>query len=187
MEKVPLYEDRIPWERKYCTDIIIPFLPNSIKCNICKEAFPSKGRKMHIYFTMHLYTSHKITELTEHPEREFLLQKFIINEEKTMAQCHICKSTIFYDIYGVYLLKNHFEVYHGEKSILYERTVNTKRGYDILKKYFIKGSEVTCPKCELKIDWTDLKYDERLIKLLRHYFSHNRYEEKKFFFIYQSA
>jgi len=155
MEKVSLYEDRILWERKrweYCTDIIIPFLPNSIKCNICKEAFPSEGRRTHVYFTRHLYTSHKITELTEHSEREFLLQKFIINEEQTIAQCRICTDKITYNRYGVYILKNHFEVYHGEKSILYERALNTEGGHGILKKYFIKGSEATSPKCELKID-----------------------------------
>jgi len=182
METIPLYEDRIPWERKYCTDIIIPFLSNSIKCNICKEAFSSEGRTTHIYFTRHLYTSHKITELTGHPEREFLMQKFIINEETTVAQCLICTSTIFYDIYGVYLLNNHFEIYHGKKSILYERVVNIDKGRNILRKYFIKGSEATCPKCKLNIDWTDLEGDhERLIKLLRHYFSHNRYKKQKFF------
>jgi len=48
---------------------------------------------------MHLYTLHKITKLTYHPEHEFLLQKFIINEENAEVQCLTCKRVIVYDMY----------------------------------------------------------------------------------------
>jgi len=174
--------DRIPWEKKYCSNITIFRLLDSVKCNICEAVFP-REEKLIRYFTMHLYKSHKITELTKHPEREFLLQKFNINEENTKAQCRTCKRVIVYNMYGIYLLKNHLETYHGKKSSIYEKAVNTEKGRDILNKYFITGSEATCPKCELKIDLTDLKHtEERLIKLLRHYFSHNRYKKKKICF-----
>jgi len=171
--------DRIPWEKKYCSNITIFLLLPSIKCNICEIVFP-REEKLIRYFIMHLYKSHKITELTEHPEREFLLQKFIIHEENTKAQCRTCKRIIVYNMYGMYLLKNHLETYHGKNSSIYEKAVHTEKGRDILNKYYITGNEATCPKCELKIDCTDLKHtEERLIELLRHYFSHNRYKQKK--------
>jgi len=87
---------------------------------------------------MHLYTLHKITELTYHPEREFLLQKFIINEENAEALCRTCKRVIVYDIY---LVKNHFHKISRKKSSIYQNAVNTVKGRDILNKYFISDSE----------------------------------------------
>jgi len=176
------FQDRIPWEKKYYCDIQIPQILNSIKCQICEEVFSSEEKYIR-YFTMHLYTSHKITELNEHPEREFLLEKFIIYEETARAICQICDKVIYYDKYGMYLLKNHVELYHGNYSHIYKRIAEIKSGCYTLDKYFIMGSEATCPKCELKIDTThsETHTREKLKELFEHYFSH-RYKKKCFKF-----
>jgi len=123
---------------------------------------------------MHLYTSHKITELTEHPEREFLLRKFITYEESAKAICRSCERVIYYDKYGVYLLKNHVELYHQNYSHIYKIIAQIESGCYILDKYYIIGNEATCPKCELKIDIThsETQTREKLNELLEHYFSH---------------
>jgi len=64
-------------------------------------------------------------------------------------------------------------------SYIYERTAKTKIGCDTLGKYFVMGSEATCPKCELKIDMTfsEIFTEKSLKELLDHYFFH-RYKDK---------
>jgi len=63
---------------------------------------------------MHLYTSHSITELTDHPKREYYRKKFIVNEENSEASCCTHKRVIVYDMY---LVKNHLETYHGKNQV----------------------------------------------------------------------
>jgi len=83
----------------------------------------------------------------------------------------------------MYLLKNHVELYHGNYSHIYKRIAEIKSGCYTLDKYFIMGSEATCPKCELKIDTThsETHTREKLKELFEHYFSH-RYKKKCFKF-----
>jgi len=79
------------------------------------------------------------------------------------------------------------EIYHEKKSSTYEKAVNTEKGRDIENKYFITGNEATCPKCELKMDWTDLKHtEERLIKLDTTFLIIGM-KKRKFVFICQNA
>jgi len=51
-------------EKNYCNDRTIRPLHNIIQCIICKAVFPKEG-EYEQDLIMHLYTSHKITELTE--------------------------------------------------------------------------------------------------------------------------
>jgi len=131
----------------------------------------------------HLNEKHYITELTDHPERGFLQQKFVISTVESTAKCFTCKRVIEYNKYGLYLLKNHLEIYHGNSSYIYEKIAKTKIGCDTLDKYFVMGSEATCPKCELKIDMTfsEILAEKSLKELLDHYFFH-RYKDKCFKF-----
>jgi len=174
----PESSDRIPWERQYYGDIKIPHCPSkTIKCKMCGTPFLDTITEIP-YLISHLYIEHHKTELTDHPEREFLLQKFSINEKNSEAKC-VCERVIVYDMYGLYLLKNHVEIYHGNSSHIYEIIAKTESGRDTLDKYIIMGSEATCPKCELKIDMihSETQVVEKVKELLEHYFSH-RYKEK---------
>jgi len=133
-------------------------------------------------FKDHLREFHNITEITHHPDRDILLREFTIREEEFTAECRTCNSSINYILYGVYLLKNHLEIYHGNSSDVYKTLAETEAGRALLKKYIITGSEVTCPKCDLQINMADSNFglrNER--KLYEHYFSHG-YEEKCFIY-----
>jgi len=168
------FPNRIPWEEQYYSDNTILGSPKSIKCKMCETTFLDE--KITIpYRIKHLNEKHYITELTDHPERGFLQHKFVINTAESTAKCFTCKRVIYYNKYGLYLLKNHLEIYHGNSSYIYEKIAKTKIGCDTLNKYFIMGSEATCLKCEQKIG------EESLKELLKHYFSH-RYEDKCFKF-----
>jgi len=176
------FPDRIPWERQYYNDTIISHCAESVECRMCGTIFPDA--KICIpYHIKHLNEEHYKTELTDHPERGFLQQKFVINTVKSTARCFTCKKVIKYNQYGLYLLKNHLEIYHGNSSYIYEKITKTIIGSDTLNKYFIMGSEAACPKCELKIDMTfsEILAEESLKELLKHYFSH-RYKDKCFKF-----
>jgi len=155
-------------------------LPNAIECNICNAVFSKKTKYLR-YFKMHLYEAHKITELTNHPKREYFRKKFIINEENSEAKCRTCQEVIVYtgERYGLYLLKNHIEIYHGKNSHIYWLIRLTKNGCHTLKEYYIKGTMATCPKCGIKIDVTRLaKHPVKKVKeLIDHYTTH-KYEEK---------
>jgi len=62
--------------------------------------------------------------MTDHPEREFFPQKFVINEENAEAP-----------------FKNLFGNISRKKSSVYQNAVNTVKGRDILNKCFITDSE----------------------------------------------
>jgi len=175
--------DDILSEKNYCNNITILRDHNLIQCNICKAVFSKEGKYIQ-YLIIHLYTSHRITELTNHPQREYFRKKFIINEENSEAKCRTCQKVIIYYEYGLYLLKNHVEIYHRKSSHIYHLIVLTENGCHTLKKYFIKGIKATCPKCEIKIDMThaETRPAEKVKELLDHYFSH-RYKEKCFIFV----
>jgi len=175
--------DDILSEKNYCNDRTIRPPHNVIQCIICQAVFPKEGEYKQD-FIKHLYTSHKITELTDHPKREYYRKKFIINEENSEAKCRTCQKVIAYNEYGLYLLKNHVEIYHGKNSHIYHLVTLTENGCHTLKKYFIKGIKATCPKCEIKINMTCAiaRPAEKVKELLDHYFSH-RYKEKCFIFV----
>jgi len=175
-----MYPDRIQWEIKYYRNLTFPRNSNLIQCNKCEATesiiLPD--------FIDHLREIHKITEITHHPDHNFLLRNFEICDEEFTAKCITCKSSINYKMYGVYLLKNHFEIYHGNSSDIYNTIVKTESGRDMLDKYFILGSEASCTKCYRKINMTDseLFTERKLEELLEHYFFH-RYKEKCFIFV----
>jgi len=181
------FPDRIPWERQYYCDITIPRCPKSIKCKTCGTAFLDE-KKYIPFHIKHLKERHNTTELTHHPKNEFLKEYFIINEENFTAKCRFecCKHFLIdYNKYGLYLLINHFEIYHGNDSYIYERITRTEIGCDTLNKYFIMNGEATCTKCDEMINMSgaDLYIisEIKLEELLERYFSH-RYENTCFIF-----
>jgi len=184
------YLDRIPWERQYYIDIIIPHSQvRNIKCVMCGESFLAEDTQIPSHIS-HLNEVHRITELTHHAEREFFIENFIIDTVKSTAVCRIChkrrhfkKKEIPYSQYGLYLLRNHIEIYHKKYLQNYELITRTFDGRQTLNKYFIMGNEAACPKCYRKIDMTHSKTQpaEKVKELLEHYFSH-RYKEKCFIF-----
>jgi len=176
------FQDRIPWERQYYIDIIIPHSKvRTIKCVRCGTAFLDEETQIP-YHISHM-NRHGITELTDHLERAFFEQNFHISTVKSTAKCCICKRIIEYNQHGLYLLKNHIEIYHEKSLQKYELITKIVEGCHTLDKYFIIGNEAMCPKCEKKIDMTHAETlpAEKVKELLDHYFSH-RYKEKCFIF-----
>jgi len=148
-----------------------------MKCKFCATVFLD-DRTYIPYRIKHLKEEHNITELSNYPYRDYLQQSFIINEKSSKALCHLCAHVIKYNMYGLYLLNNHIEIYHGNSSRTYKLIVKTEKGRDTLNKYFIMGIEATCPKCGLKIDMThsEIHAVGKVEELLEHYFSH-RYKK----------
>jgi len=181
--------DRIPWERKHYIKLIIPHSGiQFIKCLRCEKSFLDEEKQIQ-HFILHLNKVHGITELTEHPEREFFKENFMINTLKSIAVCRIChrrsaKKEIAYSQHGLYLLRNHFEMYHEKDVPNYELIMKIVEVHQILNKYFLKGNEAACPKCNQKIDMTHLKTQTAKVvkELFDHYIFH-RYKKKCFIFI----
>jgi len=171
------YPDHIPWERQYYEPLEIPHCSKCIKCKLCATPFLDERKYIPIHIN-HLKEKHKITELSNYPYSNYLQRKFFINEESYTAICFLCAHEIEYNEYGLYLLNNHIEIYHGNSS-RYKLIVMTEKGRDTLNKYIIKGIEATCPKCGIKIDMTHTETHpiEKVKGLLEHYFSH-RYKKK---------
>jgi len=172
-----MYSNRIRWERKYYKDLTAQ---NIVECRLCEKP---RIENVISDFIDHLRSVHNVREIFDHPDHCTLLREFTINEEEFTAVCKICNSSIDYRMYGVYLLKNHLEMYHGNSSHIYKTIANIQSGHDTLDKYIIIGSEATCPKCDKKINMADadLLTEIKLEELLEHYFSHT-YEEKCFIF-----
>jgi len=177
------FPDRFPWERKYYRNIIIPRGSNFIKCDMCVQAFPDVKTEIHNHIE-HLNQVHRKTELTDHPDREYFREMFIINEENFEAICRTCQRVIVYKAYGLYLLKNHVEIYHKISSGTYKIIAKVETVCHMLDKYYIMGSKATCPKCDKEIDMThsEIQAVGKVKELLEHYFSH-RYKTKCFMFV----
>jgi len=176
------FQDRIPWERRYYVDIILPHsLFKTIKCRMCGTAFTDDITLIPDHIS-HL-NEHGITELTDHPERALFERRFLINTEESTAECRRCKKKIVYKRYGLYLLKNHIEMYHTKNFENYELIMKTEERHQILDKYLIIDNEAKCLRCDQKIDMTHSKTQpaEKVKELLEHYFSH-WYKEKCFIF-----
>jgi len=169
----PIYLDRIQWERKYYRDLTTPYRSSIIECKLCK----ANGSVIISDFIDHLREIHNITEITDY---DILVQEFTIREEEFTAECRICNSSIDYEMYGVYLLKNHWEIYHGNSSHIYKTIAETECGRDVLDEYIIMGSEATCTKCDRKMNMGNSD-SLNAVKLFGHFLSHG-YEEKCFIF-----
>jgi len=173
-----MYPDRMQWERKYFKDLTAQ---NIVECRLCENR---RTENVIISdFIEHLRSVHNIREVFDHPDHGTLLREFTINGEEFTAMCGTCNSLIDYRMYGVYLLKNHLEIYHGNSSRIYKKIANIESGRYTLDKYIIMGSEAMCTKCDQKINMADadLLTEIKLEELLEHYFSH-RYEDKCFIF-----
>jgi len=172
------YPHHIPWERQHYEPLKIPYHPKCIKCKLCGTAFIDKRKYIPCHIN-HLKEVHNITELCNYPYGNYLQWRFNINEELSEAKCRLCSHKIEYYEYGLYLLKNHIEIYHRNSSRIYNLIARTEKGRDTLNKYFIMGIEATCPKCGLKIDMTHTETHavEKVKALLEHYFFH-RYKKK---------
>jgi len=143
--------------------------PERIQCATCKiETFFSRGTRI-LDFQRHLCHLHKITELNDHPERNKLKRYFeIIYERDCIGICVFCKMRVEYGR-GVYLLKNHLEIYHEPRSTIYIPIINSREGREMLDKCVITGGNAKCIKCELIINLDVLLEDRRLPTLRRHF------------------
>jgi len=166
---------RVPWEIKYgeVTDN-----PNIIRCKLCQTNL------LFSEFTKHLYITHKISELTDHPNREFLEKNFIIDLNLSTGRCRICGTLICYNLHGIYLLQNHYEIFHSDNSDLFKTVVKAENGKDILSNFILKNKKAVCRSCELQIniEHLDVLTADALTELVNHHFSHDRYEDNFFIF-----
>jgi len=166
---------RISWQNKYCR--VLTDNPDEIECIFCKKIYLKLHRD---YFTKHLHDKHQISELDEHPNRGFLEKFFIISVEMEKGRCIKCTKLISYEKRGLYLLENHYEMFHGDNVKLFKMVVNSENGKEILNHFFLlKSKKAACTSCELKIniEHLDALTAETLTKLAEHYFSHDRYED----------
>jgi len=169
--KMSEIQARTSWENKYCE---LTDTPNTIKCKFCPNIFPKLQR---VYFTKHLYKVHRISELTEHPNREFLENKFTINFDSENGKCKTCEAVISYENRGMYLLENHYEMIHDNAN-LFRTVLKIVNGEEMLNNFILlKSVKAVCTSCELKINIENLDVlpAETLTKLAVHFFSHDRY------------
>jgi len=132
------------------------------------------------YFTKHLYDKHQISELDEHPNREFLEKFFIISVEIEKGRCINCKTFISYEKRGLYLLENHYEMFHSNNAKIFDTVLKIQSGEEILNNFILlKSKKAACRSCELKIniEHIDALTADTLTELAEHYFSHARYED----------
>jgi len=141
------------------------------------------------YFTKHLYDEHQISELANHPNCEFLKKNFTICVEMQKGKCNFpceitCKKDILYDERGLYLLENHYEMFH-KNARLFRTAVKTKNGEAILNNFLIENKIAICSFCTLQfnIEHLDVFAADILIKLAKHYFGHDRYEDNFLIFV----
>jgi len=120
-----------------------------------------------------------VTKMTDHPNRKFLESIFTINVEKEIGKCKICSAVISYENRGMYLLENHYEIFHSDNISLFDAVVKVKSSEEILNKFFlIKNKKAACTSCKLQIniEYLDILSTATLTNLAKHYFSHHRYE-----------
>jgi len=155
--------------------------PERIQCAICKIGIFFSKRTRILDFQRHLCQIHKITELNDHPERNKLRRYFeIIYERDCIGICVFCKMRVKYRR-GVYLLKNHIEIYHEPRSFVYISIVKSRKGREMLDNCVVTGGNAKCIKCELTIKLDVLLEDRRLLTLQEHFRKHHfRYGQKYF-------
>jgi len=134
----------------------------------------------------HLYDKHKTTELSFYKNSEFLDKIFNIDLEN--GSCKLCTEVIPYKKRGLYILLNHYKMFHSvddNESIFY-MAVKVKNGREILDKFKLTDKKATCvlETCELEINIEDLNEftADRLKQLAEHFFSHYRYDNNFFIF-----
>jgi len=159
------------WEINHCDEIS----DDIIKCKNC----PNVYSKSHIvYFTEHLYNKHHISELTNHPNREFLENVFSISVVTGNARCNICGAFIHYksQVNGTYLLQNHYEIFHGDNVGLFNAVLKVDHAIEILNNFILIGKKATCRSCELQFDIEHFEVVtlDTLTDLFQHFFSCNR-------------
>jgi len=117
--------------------------------------------------------------VTYHQHRGFLENSFIISVEKEESWCKGCMSFIPFGKRGMYILENHYEMFHSNNANLFYMVSKGKNGREILNKFRLMGKNAACISCELLIDIEQLNVHsaDTLIKLAEHYFSHDRYED----------
>jgi len=169
---------RVRWELRHCviTDDII-------KCNHCETTYL---KSQIVYFTEHLYNEHHISELTRHPNREFLNNNFSINAQIGDASCNNCTKVINYksQVNGTYLLQNHFEIFHSNNADLFDTVIEAEHGEEIFNNFILTDKTATCISCNRQINTEHLNVFtlDILTDLIKHYFFHNRYGNNFFIF-----
>jgi len=170
---------RVRWEMRHCEVIT----DNIIKCNYCPTDF---SKSPIVFFTIHLYFKHWISELTDHPNREFLENNFSIYAYSVNAWCKTCGAFIPYKlrVNGTYLLQNHYEIFHSDNVGLFNTVIKAEYGKTILNNFIITDKKATCITCNRQINIEHLRALtlETLTDLVKHFFSHDRYDNNFFIF-----
>jgi len=171
---------RVRWEMRHCEVIT----DNIIKCNYCLTIF-SKSKI--VFFTIHLYNKHRISELTDHPNRGFLENNFSISVATGDALCKTCGAVIHYKsrVNGTYLLQNHYEMFHSDNIGLFNMVIKAEYGKEVLNNFILTDKEATCISCnrQINIEHLNVFTLDILIDLVKHFFSHDRYGNNFFIFI----
>ncbi|KYN37690.1 hypothetical protein ALC56_07889 [Trachymyrmex septentrionalis] len=84
-----------------------------------------------------------------------------------VGQCTICLENVVYND-SDYLIKNHWEMYHGSKSNIYKDVIQKREVRQVLNKYQIDGSMAKCFKCDAEMDLEE-NIKTKLIPLLLHW------------------
>jgi len=147
-----------------------------------KEIYPKLPR---IHFRKHLYHKHRISELTFHEKQGFLLKNFMIIEEMEKGWCKNCMLCIPYGEHGLYIVQNHYEMFHSNNAKIFETVLIGKNGRKILNKFILIDKEAACILCkqQINIEHLNVHIAKTLIQLAEHYFSHDRYEDNFLIFV----
>jgi len=132
------------------------------------------------YFDILLCAEHQMIKLDKHPNRLELQQAFNIQRDVCKGVCRKCQKSVNFT-YGAYVLQNHLELYHNEKSYVWANMRDTEKGSEVLDRYVIRGNEAKCIKCDLSTYIRHPSYHEEFISLLGHWNYHFCTYEKKIF------
>lgn len=123
---------------------------SSIKCNYCEKIF-SICQKQSLKY--HL-GNHEITELDEHPERDYILSYY--KKSKLTAECNFCKKIFDLSIHDVRSLKKHLAIHPSLKceyfvkdniAICIKSNKHLATPPSLKCEYFVKDNIAICIKC----------------------------------------
>jgi len=165
------------WEIGHC---VFTDNPNIIKCKFCPTIY---SKSQMVDFAEHLYYKHHITELTEHPNRDFLEKNFNINAETGTAWCILCVIHYKSRVNGTYLLQNHYEIFHSINVGVFNTVMEAEYDKKILNNFILTDKEATCISCNRQINIEHLKEFtlDILTDLVKLFFSYNTYGNNFFY------
>jgi len=172
-------EARIFWENNH-----FKILHDTMICNYCGKIFSKELQR--VCLTKHLFDEHQISELTNQPNSELIKNNFIIIFEKERGECKTCGDFISYGTRGMYLLENHYEMFHSNNVDVFDTALKAQISEDIFNHFILlESKKAICKFCEVhtNIEYLDVLTADILIKLSKHTFSHDRYEDNFLIFV----